>query len=70
MLIAQQSFFSNIDAISKQGAIKKFQKMCDRPNCSVISKSRQMQNTNLKIDLPNIMIKNVCFHKFIFVSNS
>ena len=36
-----------------------------------ISKSRQMQNTNLKIDLPNIMInKNVCFHKFIFVSNS
>ena len=67
MLIAQQSFFSNIDEISKEGAITNFLKNLSALS---ISKSRQMQNTNLKIDLPNIMIKNVCFHKFIFVSNS
>ena len=60
-------FFSNIDEISKEGAITKFLKNLSALS---ISKSRQMQNTNLKIDLPNIMIKNVCFHKFIFVSNS
>ena len=61
MLIAQQSFFFQISM-----------KFLSREQLSIhISKSRQMQNTNLKIDLPNIMInKNVCFHKFIFVSNS